>query len=331
MRLFRSAALVLAATLNGIGSTGSLAHVQSRPADYVRQSDVIYGRKFGLALTMEVFAPTKPNGVGVIWVVSSSGRSSREQTLQPSFERRLSPLLRSGYTVFAVIHGSSPAFHVQDYELDVSRAVRFVRYRARDFGIDATRLGMAGSSAGGLIALLIAMRGQDGNAASDDAVERMSARVQAAGGFFAPTDLANFGEHSLSILDALRQRGAADPSFQFYDVDPKTGARTLLANRDAVLRMLRDVSPVTHVTGDDPPTILIHGDMDKAIPVQQSRRLADRLREANVPARLVVREGKGHAWPGWEADSALIAEWFDAHLHPKPPGSPGNLRQPRRD
>jgi dipeptidyl aminopeptidase/acylaminoacyl peptidase len=66
----------------------------------------------------------------------------------------------------------------------------------------------------------------------------------------------------------------------------------------------------------DPPTILIHGDQDqdKAVPVQQSRRLIERLNDANVPARLVVREGVGHAYPGWEADTASSADWFDAHL-----------------
>jgi acetyl esterase/lipase len=275
---------------------------------------VIYGRKFGLALTMEVFAPAKPNGLGVLWVVSSSGNSSREQTLQPSFERRITPFVQRGYTVFAVIHGSSPGFQVQDYVQDARRAVRFVRHHASQFGIDAHRLGISGSSAGGLIALLVAMRGEDGNPASADAVERVSSRVQAVGCFFPPTDLTNFGDNSESILDLLRQRGAVDPSFQFYDVDQKTGARTLITDQQNVLRMLRELSPVTHVTADDPPTILVHGDADKAVPLQQSRRLMDRLHEANVAARLVVREGMAHAWSGWEADSALIAEWFDAHL-----------------
>lgn len=281
-----------------------------------RHSDVIYGRRFGLALTMEVFAPAKPNGLGVVWVVSSSGNSSREQTLQPSFERRILPLLKHGYTIFAAIHGSSPVFQVQDYVQDVRRAVRFVRHRAAEFGVDAQRLGIAGSSAGGLIALIVAMRGEDGNAASDDAVERVSSRVQAVGCFFAPTDLTNFGDSSQNIVDLLRQRGTADPSFQFYDVDGKSGARTVISDREHVLRMLREMSPVTHVTPEDPPTILLHGDADKAVPLQQSRRLIDRLNETGVAARLVVREGKGHAWPGWEAESELVAEWFDAHLRP---------------
>jgi acetyl esterase/lipase len=295
-------------------ATGDRPMAQATTAAYARQSDVIYGRKFGLALTMEVFVPARPNGLGVIWLVSSGGHSSREQTLQPSFERRIEPLVTHGYTVFAAIHGSAPAFQVQDFVQDARRAVRFVRHRARQFGIDATRLGVAGSSAGGLLALNLAMRSVEGNPAAEDLVERESSRVQAVGCFFPPTDLLNFGDSSQNILDMLRQRGVADPSFQFYEVDRKTGARTLISDREHLLRMLGELSPVTHVDANDPPTILIHGDADKAVPLQQSRGLIERLNEAKVPARLVVREGKGHAWPGWEAESALIAGWFDLHL-----------------
>jgi dipeptidyl aminopeptidase/acylaminoacyl peptidase len=317
MRAGLATARFVTLTLGLIGSLGDLALAQGGVAQYSRQSDVIYGRRAGLALTMEVFTPARSNGLGVVWVVSSNGISSREQTLQPSFERRISPLLERGYTVFGVIHGSSPAFQVHDFVQDVRRAVRFVRHSAATLGVDGQRLGIAGSSSGGLIALLVAMDGKDGDGESDDEVERESGRVQAVGVFFPPTDLMNFGEASQNVVDLMRQRsGTVDPSFQFYDIDARTGARTLITEREGVLRMLRETSPVTHVSADDPPTILIHGDQDRAVPLQQSRRLMDRLNEARVPARLVVREGKGHAWPGWESDTALIAEWFDTHLHP---------------
>jgi acetyl esterase/lipase len=276
---------------------------------------VIYGRKSGMALTMEVFKPSAPNGLGVLWVVSSSGRSSREQTLQDSFERRIAPLLERGYTVLAVIHGSGPVFNLQDYVRDVRRAVRFARHRAFEFRIDGRRLGIAGSSAGGLIALIVAMQGQDGDPASDDGVERESGRVQAAGCFFPPTDLLNYGEPGTSLVHLMQKRdGIVDPAFQFYEGDDKTGVRRPITAPDEVLRALREYSPVTHVTAGDPPTILIHGDQDRAVPVQQARRLSQQLAEAGVPVRLVVREGVGHAYPGWEADTTLIADWFDTHL-----------------
>ncbi len=298
-----------------MGSLPNRANAQSSAAKASRQSDVLYGRKFGLALTMEVFTPADRNGLGVVWVVSSSGRSSRDQTLQDSFERRISPLLDRGYTVFAVIHGSAPIFNVLDQLSDVRRAVRFVRYRAAEFGIDGQRLGISGSSAGALLALMVAMQGQAGDSTGDDVVERVSSRVQAVGSFFAPTDLINYGAPSENIIDLMqKQAGSVDPSFQFYDVDPKTGTRKLVLAREEVLRTLRDISPMTHVSADDPPTILIHGDQDKAVPVQQSRSLNERLRGAGVPARLIVREGMGHAYPGWESDTVLIADWFDEHL-----------------
>jgi acetyl esterase/lipase len=298
-----------------IATLGSGAAAQTSGPKFTRQSDVIYGRKFGMALTMEVFAAPTRNGIGVVWVVSSSGRSSREQTLQDSFERRITPLLEHGYTVFAVIHGSAPIFNVQDQVSDVRRAVRFVRHRAAEFGIDGQRLGISGSSAGGLLALVVAMQERDGDPTAEDVVERESSRVQAVGCFFPPTDLLNFGGPAEKIVDLMQKRdGSVDPTFQFYDLDAKTGARRPLTAREEVIRMLQEYSPVTHVTAGDPPTILIHGDQDKAVPVQQSRRLIERLNAANVPARLVVREGAGHAYPGWEADAALFADWFDAHL-----------------
>jgi dipeptidyl aminopeptidase/acylaminoacyl peptidase len=82
----------------------------------------------------------------------------------------------------------------------------------------------------------------------------------------------NFGAPSQSIVDyMLKQGGAVNPSFQFYDIDTKTGARKPLAARDDILRTLREMSPATHVTADDPPMILIHGDQDRAVPVGQSR------------------------------------------------------------
>jgi len=76
--------------------------------------------------------------------------------------------------------------------------------------------------------------------------------------------------------------------------------------------LLRQFPPLTHVTADDPPTILIHGDRDQAVGVEQSRLMNERLNEVKVPARLVVREGVGHAYPGWESDTAQIADWFDS-------------------
>jgi acetyl esterase/lipase len=307
-RSLRCIVLCLLATIVSVAG-------QTRPYKMTRQSDVIYARKFGVALTMEVFRGPARNGLGVLWVVSSSGRSSREQTFQESFERTMAPLVERGYTVFAVIHGSAPLFNLQDQVADVRRAVRFVRHQAREFGIDGQRLAISGSSAGGLLALNVATQDRNGNPASTDAVERESSQVQAVGCFFSPTDLLNFGGQDENIVELMQRRdGGIDPTFRFYELDATTGVRRPLNTKDEVNRMLQEYSPVANVSPDDPPTILIHGDQDRAVPVQQSRRLIERLNEANVPTRLVVREGLGHAYPGWQDDATLLADWFDTHL-----------------
>jgi hypothetical protein len=73
---------------------------------YTRKEDVIYGRKFGTALTMDVFTPKRANGAAVVLVVSGGFFSSHE-AISPPFAR---PLLDRGYTVFAVVHGSQPRY-----------------------------------------------------------------------------------------------------------------------------------------------------------------------------------------------------------------------------
>src|SRR5580692_8389491 len=74
---------------------------------YERKRDVIYGRKFGTALTMDVFAPKeKANGLGIIAVVSG-GWFSNPDNINPAV---YAPFLKRGYTVFAVVHGSQPKY-----------------------------------------------------------------------------------------------------------------------------------------------------------------------------------------------------------------------------
>jgi dipeptidyl aminopeptidase/acylaminoacyl peptidase len=68
------------------------------------------------------------------------------------------------------------------------------------------------------------------------------------------------------------------------------------------------------VTKDDPPSLIIHGDADKLVPIQQARLIIDRLTELKVPAKLVVKQGAEHGWPTIVDDVRILADWFDQHL-----------------
>src|SRR3954466_7449917 len=75
-----------------------------------RIEDVIYGRLPGVALTMDVFEPEKPTGVGVLFMVSGGWFSSHE-AINPGM---MQPFLSRGQTVFAIVHGSQPKYSVSE-------------------------------------------------------------------------------------------------------------------------------------------------------------------------------------------------------------------------
>jgi acetyl esterase/lipase len=284
-------------------------------SDYVRTRDVIYGRKAGLALTMDVFAPAKQsNGNGIVFVVSG-GWFSRPDRIQPMF---LLEFLRRGYTVFAVVHGSQPKFTIPEILDDMHRSVRFIRCHAKDYKIDPDHLGIIGASAGGHLSLMQGTAGLAGNPDASDPVDRCSSRVQAVTCFFPPTDFLNYGKpgHELNV-DTLGPPFTAALDFKEYD--RKLARYVPVKDADKVRDILKKISPISHVTADDPPTLLIHGDADELVPLQQSQSILARFKEVGVPAELVVKKGAGHGWLTMAADLKTCGDWYDRYLRAKTP------------
>ena len=281
---------------------------------FTRREDVIYGRKDGMALTMDVLTPKKnANGAAVIWVVSGGWFSSHE-AIRPLF---VAELLSRGYTVFAVVHGSQPRYTIPDAVADLNRAVRYIRYHAKDFQVDPPRFGITGGSAGGHLSLMQGTAGDLGNLLSLDPVERTSSRVQAVACFYPPTDFLNYGKPGNVALGTGILANFRAP-FEFRELDGKTRRYVAIVDQARVLQFGRRISPITHVTKDDPPTLILHGDADKLVPIQQSQAIIAKLKEAGVPAELVVKPGAVHGWPNLTADMAKFADWFDKHLARKP-------------
>lgn len=279
-----------------------------------RKSEVVYGRKHGLAMTMDVFTPAKPNGAGVVYVVSGGWFSARE-AINPEF---FADLLRRGYTVFAVVHGSQPRFSIPEAVSDMHRSVRFIRARAAEYRIAPDRLGICGGSAGGHLSLMIATSGTHGDPTAQDAVDRESSRVQAVACFFPPTDFLNYGEKGRDVFTALSSElKPFQAPFDFVELDKTSGRYVLITDQSKRLDIARDISPISHVSADDPPALIAHGDADKLVPIQQSQDFLKALEAVGVPAKLVTRAGQGHGWANWTADISLFADWFDKYLSKK--------------
>src|SRR4051812_47625299 len=179
MNLTRRARFLLSAIAAVVGLAGPS---QSLAEENTRIRDVVYGHKFGMALTLDVLKPTQPNGAGVIFVVSGGFVSDLSKVEAGFFgPARYTPLMQRGYTVFLVCHGGQPKYTVSEIVADIHRSVRFIRVHAKDYGVDPDRLGITGVSSGGFLALTIGTKGTPGDPNANDAVDRASSRVRAVG------------------------------------------------------------------------------------------------------------------------------------------------------
>jgi acetyl esterase/lipase len=273
---------------------------------FTRTEDVIYGRKFAMSLTMDIFQPEKPNGCGVIMVVSGGWFSAKEAIAPAVYD----PFLQRGYTVFAVLHGSQPKFQIPEVMQDMHRAVRFIRTNAKKYGVDPNHLGVTGGSAGGHLSLVLGTQGRKGDEKSKDPVDKESSAVQAVACFFPPTDFLNYGKTGES---ALGENILAAFKPAFGDVPKEAAAKEKFG---------REISPIYSVTSNLPPTFILHGDADKLVPIQQAETFVKKAEEAGAKAKLVVKKDGGHGWADWMKDFALFADWFDEHLRGIKPVKP---------
>ena len=267
-------------------------------ATFTRTEDVIYGRKAGTALTLDVLQPAKTNGFGIALMVSG-GWFSAHEAINPKY---FSALLDRGYTVFAVVHGSQPKFTITEIIPDIHRAIRFIRHNAARWGVDANRLGITGGSAGGHLSLTMAVRGAKGDPNAKDVIDHESSEIQCVACFFPPTDFLNYGqpgEDAVGVGTLKNFKAAFGPRSDTAEERQKLG---------------REISPIYFIHSNQPPILILHGDADKLVPIYQAQQFVKRCEESGNTAKLIVREGKEHGWGGMDKDMALFADWFDEYL-----------------
>ena len=273
-------------------------------AEFTRTEDVIYGRKFGTALTFDVFQPEKPNGYGIVFMVSGGFFSSHE-AINPGYYKSF---LDRGYTVFTVVHGSQPRFIIPEIIQDIHRAVRFIRHHAKKYGVNPDKLGITGGSAGGHLSLTMGTQGKLGAADAKDPIDRESSEVQAVACFFPPTDFSNWGspgDDGVGVGTLIQFKPAFGPRSDTVE------SRTILG---------KEISPIHYITAQMAPTLIIHGDADKLVPIYQAHIFGKKAKDVGAKFKLIERPGKDHGWPDMVSDLKIFADWFDENLRgfPKP-------------
>ena len=204
-------------------------------------------------------------------------------------QRQYQAVLDEGFTAFAVRHGSRPKFIIPKIVPDMRRAVRYDRLNARRLRVDLNRLGARGGSAGGHLSLMLENTSDGGDPSSEGPVLRMSNRVAAMVAYCPPVDL------------RLLARGVSpeitNTRFPALNFDRSEGSAYL---------------PFVHVSADDRPTLLVHGDSDGLVNVSNSHEMYAALQEHGVESKVIIIAGADHGFHGADAVRAIAAmvDWF---------------------
>ena len=285
------------------------------------EKNVVFGMYSGAALLMDVYRPVQPNGLGLI-VIQGSGwympqrydaPALKDDPIVATYGRRFA---EAGYTAFVINHRAAPRFRYPAPLEDAQRAVRFIRHNAGAYAIDGRRLGAWGASSGGHLAGLLGTLDGAGDPNDSDPVNRESAKVQAVVTLFPATDLAS--------LNSQRGTTAVVALMGFrHPPDPANAPPGLIRPDEPEIKAYRNASPTTHVTRDDAPFLLMHGDADVVVPLQQSEAMEQKLTCAGVPVRLIRVPGGQHGpyflffgkdEPRRPDDVGEALKWFDRYL-----------------
>jgi acetyl esterase/lipase len=213
--------------------------------------------------------------------------------------------LQRGYAVASINYRLSQHATYPAQIEDCKAAVRFLRANAKKYNLNPDAFGVWGASAGGHLVALLGTTGDvkelEGSVGDHKDV---SSRVQCVVDFFGPTDLTKMG-------------AMAGPKSKLDHDSPDSPESKLVGgpiqkNKEKAAK----ANPIEYVSKDDPPFLILHGDMDPLVPLGQSELLLDALKKAKVEAELVVIKNGGHGGAGFATRENVdkIAAFFDKHL-----------------
>ena len=284
------AAFLLAAIL--------FSSVSSASEIYTQHKNIVYSEKHGVALVMDIFEPKgEKNGYGLVDAVSGAFYSDRGKLRDHEKAKMFDIMCSRGYVVFAIRPGSVTKFTAVEMLEHLREGFAWVNANAAEYGVTSPDLGMLGASAGGYLTCMTAVK---------SAEYPETRNLKAVGVFFPPTDFTQYGPFKVNVQNEDPISKAARNLFFRHNYQSVT--------KEEVDETLIAYSPARQVTESTPPFLLIHGNADFVVPLQQSGLMRDALEAKNVPVELVVKEGGGHPWPTIHEEVVLIADFFDKVL-----------------
>lgn len=232
----------------------------------------------------------------IVWIHGGGWRGGSKE----SGIRRLLPFAQRGFLCASIEYRLSGEAKFPAQIEDCKCAIRFLRAKAKEFHLDPDRIGVWGSSAGGHLAALLGTSGDVKELEGDGGWGEQSSRVQAVCDWFGPSDFINYhvGGRINAHADSVVAQLLGGPVPEQKELAVKA-------------------APITYVTKDDPPFLIMHGDKDPLVPLRQSELLRDALRKAGIETTLHVVAGAGHGFRRSDTD-ALVISFFEKQFRSAP-------------
>jgi acetyl esterase/lipase len=269
---------------HGIESAGKRTYLNLEyvPGGHERQKLDIYLPEHG--------TDTGPLPV-VVWIHGGAWRAGSKKNC------RSKVFLKDGYAAASINYRLSQHATFPAQIEDCKAAIRYLRANAKKYNIDPDRIGVWGSSAGGHLVALLGTTSdiKDFNKGPN---LHLSSKVQAVCDFFGPTDFTR-----MSDFESRMDHDAADSPESILVGGP------VQENKEACKR----ANPITYVSRNDPPILIVHGDKDPLVPHNQSELLYEALKKVDVDVKFHTVKGGGHGFRDVQVDR-MVKEFFNRHL-----------------
>jgi acetyl esterase/lipase len=241
---------------------------------------------------LDLYLPEKAEGPlpVLVWVHGGGWRAGSKENC-PAI-----PFAARGYAVASINYRLSQHALFPAQIEDCKAAIRWLRAHAKRYNLDSKHFGAWGSSAGGHLVALLGTSGGVKELEGKGGNLDQSSRVQAVVDWFGPTDFTRMG--------GAHNRPKSPESLLLGGPVQENKAKAAKAN------------PITYVGKDSAPFLIMHGDRDTVVPLNQSELLAEALKKAGVEVTLRVIKGASHGGPGFFSpeNRRLIEEFLDRHL-----------------
>jgi acetyl esterase/lipase len=261
--------------------------------------DVTYGKAEDVELKLDLYFPKETKGKLPVTVYVHGGGWQNGDKSMGAGAMAIGELVKRGYLVVSINYRLAPAHKFPAQIEDVKCAIRFLRAHAKDYNLDPKRIGVWGGSAGGHLVALLGTSDDKSGLEGKGGWAKESSRVQAVVDMFGPADL------------TVEFEGGGERI-----------AKTVFGVSSSKDEAMKRGSPVTYISKDDPPFLILHGENDKLVPLSQSEELDKGLKAAGVSSKLVVVKNAGHGFmptggtpqPDRLELTQMIGDFFDKIL-----------------